>query len=168
MEGEMASIAYFLWHPPRMHRPLPVSLKITHPRPSSGSHPPLVASSFTIQVYKRKKQNLGIIIVYEDQKHPDTPHPLSQSAQYHRRVNTSTLRRAREQRNWRSWPWWSTANSKWSLKYFPAIAHCTCLYIQHLLVQNHLRNKRNFFCNININCFSLLIILTSNDDRLCN
>ncbi len=57
----------------------------------------------------------------------------------------------------RSWPWWSTANSKWSLKYFPAKARCTRLYIQHLSVQPEVaqpwENERNHFCNTNINCF---------------
>jgi hypothetical protein len=55
----------------------------------------------------------------------------SQSATQHQTVNTS-LWETHKHRGTRSWPWWSTANSKWSLKYFPAKARCTRLYIQHL------------------------------------
>ncbi len=47
------------------------------------------------------------------------------------------------------------------LSIFLLKVRCTCLYIQHLFRQTevaNLGNKRNHFCNTNINCFSMLII----------
>jgi hypothetical protein len=76
----------------------------------------------------------------------ETTH-LSQSAKYHQTDNTSVLGEQEHRRN-------NEAD------------YDDLLWIR-LRLQT-LRNERNHFCNTNINCFLLLIILTSNNGQLCN
>ncbi len=98
--------------------------------------------------------------------------PLSRglSQLHHQTVNISACKNRNTEEEERSWPWWSTVNIKFT-KTFPAKSPRLSLYSQHHLRTDlgckTFRNERNYFCNTN-QLLLLLIILTPNNDHLCN
>ncbi len=98
--------------------------------------------------------------------------PLSRglSQLHHQTVNISACKNRNTEEEERSWPWWSTVNSKFT-KTFPATSPRLSLYSQHYLRTDlgckTFKNERNYFCNTN-QLLLLLIILTPNNDHLCS